>query len=102
MGLPALLKGVLDIFRATNSKRKYFRLIEYLESMGLVRIPMELREIMLRPGLQGANEVSQLVDITTQATDLLIMYVQPNGEGPDVISFREFAEVVCRHDDPLS
>ena len=61
VGFPALLGGVLDIFRATNSKRKYFALLEHLESMGLLRIPMAMREIMFRPGLQGATEASRSI-----------------------------------------
>ncbi len=102
VGLPALLQGLLDIFRATNAKRKYFCLLEHLESMGLLRIPMQMKDIMARSTLQGANDASRLIEITAKAKETLIVYVQPNKDGPDVISFLEFAEVVRRHDDPVS
>ena len=101
-GLPILLGGVLDIFRATNSKRKYFCLLEHLESMGLLRIPMQMKEIMTHLSLQGVTEVSREIEITTQATESIIVYVQPNGNGPDIISFEEFRSVVQKHDDPVS
>jgi len=101
-GFPALLGGVLDIFRATDSKRKYFTLLEHLEFMGLLWIPMEMKEIMSRTSLQGATEASYSIDITTSATDSVIIYVQPNGTGDDIISFEGFRDVVQKHDDPLS
>jgi len=102
VGLPALLEGLLDIFRATNAKRKYFCLLLHLESMGLLRIPMQMKEIMAGATLQGATDVSRQIEITAKTTESLIVYVQPNGNGPDIISFLEFADVVRRHDDPVS
>jgi hypothetical protein len=101
-GFPAMLDGVIEIFRATNSKRKYFSLLELLESMHLLRIPAELKDIMSRPALQGSNEASRAIEVTTAATDCIIMYIQPDGEGTDIISFGEFRSVVQKHDDPVS
>ena len=102
VGLSCLLQGVLDIFRATNSKRKYFCLLEHLEGMDLLRIPSQMREIMVRPGLQGVNEASRQIQITAHASECQIVYVQPNGAEPDIISFQEFASIVCKHDDAIS
>ena len=101
-GFPALLGGVLDIFRATNSKGKYFSLLSLLESMGLLRIPLEMKEIMSDPSLQGVNEASRTIKIETSATNSIIMYIQPNGDGENVISFEDFRAVVRKHDDPVS
>ena len=101
-GFPALLGGVLDIFRATNSKRKYFALLELLESMGLLRIPMEMKDIMSRQKLHGATEASQAVEVTATVTDSIIVYVQPNGNGNGIINFEDFRVVVQEHDDPMS
>jgi hypothetical protein len=101
-GLPALLAGILDIFRATNAKRKYFCLLEQLEEMGLLRIPTEMHALMARPSLHGATEASRAIEITAQAIESLIVYIQPNGAGEGVISFAEFAEIVRRHEDPVS
>lgn len=102
IGLASLLEGLLDIFRATNSKRKYFCLLEHLEDMGLVHIPILMKEIMARSTLQGANGASKQIEIRTTAAKSLIMYIQPTGIGPGIISFHEFAEVVEKHDDSVS
>ena len=101
-GFSALLAGVLDIFRATNSKRKYFALLELLESLGLLRIPTEMKEIMSRSSLVGVIEASRSIEITTSVTDSIIVYVQPNGDGDDIINFDEFRAVVQRHNDTVS
>ena len=101
-GFPALLGGLLDIFRATNSKRKYFALLELLESMGLLRIPTEMKEIMSRSSLVGVTEASRSIEITTSVTDSIIVYVQPNGDGDDIINFSEFRAIVQKHDDAVS
>ena len=102
VGLSRLLEGLLDIFRATNAKRKYFCLLEHLETMGLLRIPAQVKEIMARPNLQGVIEASRHIEIASHANECLIMYVQPDGTQPDVISFEDFATIVRRHDDPIS
>ncbi len=101
-GFPALLSGVFDIFRATESKRKYFALLELMESMELLRIPTDMKDIMSRSSLKGVTEASRFIEITTSVTDCVIVYVQPNGEGQDIINFDEFRTVVQKHDDPVS
>ena len=101
-GFLALLGGVLNLFRATNSKRKYFALLELIESMGLLRIPKEMKDIMSRSSLVGVTEASRGIQITTTVIDSMIVYVQPNGNGDDIINFDEFRAVVKKHDDPVS
>jgi hypothetical protein len=101
-GLSSLLEGLRDIFRATNSKRKYFRLLELLERMGLLRIRTAMRKTMASPSLRGASELSRQIEVTAHVGKPVIVYVQPNGTGPDTISFREFAQTVRRHGDPVS
>jgi hypothetical protein len=102
IGLAGLLEGLLDIFRATNSKRKYFCLLEHLEDMDLMHIPISMKEIMARPTLQGANGASRQIEIRTTAAKSHVVYIQPTGIGPGIISFHEFAEVVQKYDDPVS
>ncbi len=102
VGFAALLGGVLDIFRATNSKRKYFALLEQLELMGLLRLPPEMKEIMAGQDLRGVSEASVAVEVTATVTDCIIVYVQPHGSGDDIINFEEFRTTVLRHDDPVS
>ena len=103
-GLSVLLEGMLDIFRATNAKRKYFCLLDRLERLGLLHIPEVMREIMKRGSLRGVNEASKDVEITCQANESVVVYVQPNGHDgdDDIISFEDFRAVVETHDDPLS
>lgn len=101
-GFAELVTGVLDIFRVTNSKRKYYALLELMELMGLIRIPIEMKGIMSRSSLQGVTEVSYNIEITTSVTDSLIVYVQPNGEGNNIINFEEFSATVIKHGDPVS
>jgi hypothetical protein len=102
MGLTCLLEGLVEIFRATNSKLKYYRFLEHLESMDLLRIPSLMKEIMSKPTYEGANEASKKIEITNAPAKAIILYVLPNGTGPNIISFHQFAEVVKRHDDPIS
>lgn len=102
VGLPALLEGLCAIFRATNAKRKYFAMMLYLERMGLLQMPPDLTEIMAGQSLQGATAASAGIVITAPSTEPRIVYVQPNGDGPDIISFQEFADVVVRHPDAVS
>ncbi len=101
-GLPALVAGVVDIFRTTTAKRKYFYLLEYLEGMGLIRMPAPLRDIMSSRNLRGATETSRHIQITAQAATMLVLYLQPSGSGPDVLSFEEFRVTVEKRDDPIS
>jgi hypothetical protein len=103
VGLTELLAGLLDIFRATQSKRKYFCYLVHLERMGLLEIPGALTELMRRASLRGATAASRAIRVCNPPFEPpVVVYVQPHGEGPDVVSFREFAEVVSSHDDPVS
>lgn len=104
VGFSDLLDGLLNIFTATNAKRKYFYLLTQLESMGLLFIPNSVKEVMSRSSLYGLNAFAQDIKNTAKekVTKILVVYVQPHGESSDIISFRDFAEVVRRHDDPVS
>lgn len=101
-GFRKLLEALLDIFRATNAKRKYFYLLEYLEGMGQLKIPPHMKEIMSRSNLQGVNKASREVTITTKVKRCDIVYIQPNAGTPDIISFDYFRSFVQKYDDPIS
>ena len=102
VGMRPLLEGVLEIFRATKSKRKYFCLLQYLEGMGLLRVPQQMKDAMARPNPRGVKEASRRIEITANVTECLLVYVQPTGMGSDVISFQEFASIVRTHEDLTS
>ena len=101
-GLVRLLEGLLDIFRATTAQRKYFCLLERLAEMDLLDIPVALRQIMKRSNLKGANEASRSIRVTARVTRHRIVYVQPNGSGDDIVSFKDFRAVVEQYGDPVS
>jgi hypothetical protein len=101
-GLERLLEGLLQIFRATESKRKYFRLLRLIEDMGLLRIPESVKRIVARRNLQGINEASRGIEIVCPTTECEIIYLQPEGTGGDVLNFTEFAKTVRSHPDPIS
>ena len=101
-GMADLLGGILDIFRATTAKRKYFCLQELLSELGQLRIPEALRSAFDQPRLAGVDELSHEIEITSQATECDIVYIQPNGCGDDVISFDDMRKVVANRDDPVS
>jgi hypothetical protein len=102
VGFRNLLEGLVEIFEATSAKRKYWCLLEHLEQLEMLRIPEAMREIMARPSLRGVSEASRQVEIQVDPPETLIVYVQPNGERSNVISFHDFAEVVRNHDDEVS
>jgi hypothetical protein len=101
-GLSNLLEGLLKIFRATNAKRKYFYLIDQLASMGLYQIPDSMREIMASESLRGVTEASRTAAITSAVSECAIVYIQPIGSGPDIISFDDMKDTVQKHDDEIS
>jgi hypothetical protein len=96
------LSGLIPLFRKSNKKRKYFCLLKHLADMGLVQIPSSLEESMARRNLYGANAAAQQIKITSVAKECHVVYVQPDGTKPDVLSFQEFRAVVQMYDDPLS
>jgi hypothetical protein len=102
VGIQALLKGIVRIFQATNSKRKYYYLLRMLEDAELIQIPCSFKEIMTRTNLTGINEAAQSIAITSREINTTILYVQPNGDSQNTISFEEFADIVDTFDDKLS
>ena len=102
VGLPALLDGLLAIFRATTAKRKYFHLLDSLSRLGQLDIPAAMYDIASRDSLQGITAASADIKITCPIQRCHTIYVQPNGEAPDIISFDDFQAVVARHGDTVS
>jgi hypothetical protein len=110
-GLKELLKGLLTIFRASDSKPKYYCLLTYMESLGLLHIPEKLKQSMLHPFFKGANEESKFIEITKQSIDNQIVYVIPNTDCLKdksmmddivIITFHDFAKIVRRYNDEIS
>ncbi len=102
VGFTALLDGILKIFKATNSKRKYFYLLDMLAQAGFLSIPAEMYETINKDCLQGINSIAGSVKVLDCPQDAKIVYIQPNGDGPDIISFEEFRGFIEASDDLLS
>jgi len=102
VGFANLLEGVKLIFPTTNKKKKYLSLYKSLESLELLSIPSSLDKIMRSSSHHGINQAISDIQISSNVTEIFIIYVQPNGSGPSVINFYDFANVVKEHDDPLS
>jgi hypothetical protein len=102
VGFKFLLEGVLDIFRATKSKRKYFNLLLHLEGMDLLEIPTNIKEIMSRPNIRGAVEASREIEISSNVLECIIIYIQPISKRDDEISFEDFRSIVLKNDDAVS
>lgn len=101
-GMPKILTGVIDIFKVTNAKRKYFTLLEYLEMTRQIAIPLKLRQIMQADNLIGSTAASNEIQIISEVDELNVIYIQPRKEKNNEISFDEFANVVKRHEDTVS
>lgn len=103
-GFSALTDGLLDIFKVTKAKPKYFHLLSQLESMGMLKIPDQLRAIMSSKSLVGFSSVCSRIEnlAIEKVKKTSIVYVQPHGVGSDIINFEDFASVVRRHQDPVS
>jgi len=71
--------------------------------MGLLEIPSALTQIMTGPSLRGVTAASRGLRVVSSAlAPPEIVYVQPHGDGPGVLGFHLFADVVDRHGDPVS
>lgn len=107
--LQGLLTGILDIFAATRSKRKYYCLLTRLEKMGLLTISQQVKARMKhKRTLRGLGKELAGISITPDAcriAECRVIYILPTKTDKtdlEQISFAEFASVVRRHKDPLS
>lgn len=103
VGLGCLLDGLIDVFEATSAKRKYYHLFVQLERMGLLELPRHFCRIMESTNLRGATETARAIStFGDRCQPPIVRYVQPLAEEEGAISFAEFANIVGRHDDPVS
>jgi hypothetical protein len=109
-GLKRLLEGILDIFRTQERQKyrsKYFCLIEQLASLEQYQIPDELRIIMKRANHTGYRNASRDIEVTSEVSECIVIYIQPNvqpNEEPefDVITFEDFGRTILKNGDALS
>ncbi len=63
VGIKNLIDGILTLFKKTREKRKYYRLLQMIEQLGLIRIPSSVRGIMDRKRLNGINRLLRTQDV---------------------------------------
>ena len=102
VGFVKLIKGLLDIFKATNAKKKYYQLLLELENGSQISIPSKMKEIMQNTSLRGINEAALDITITSTVRESHILYVQPHGAGSSIVNFRDFANVLLNKEDKLA
>ena len=101
-GMNSLLVGLIQIFMATDAKRKYLCLMKELEAMGQLRIPREVLEIAEGSSLRGITIAAKGITAISKAKSVRTIYIQPNEDGPDMVSFDEFADVIEQMNDPIA
>ena len=95
-----MLVGLVDIFKATQSRRKYLYLFDQLRKLGLVDIPNEVREAIL----EGRRARFDQIEITVTNMDSEIIYIQPRqrDDGEIVIDFDFINEYLDKQSDEFS
>lgn len=101
-GMEEILRGLLEIMVATNERGKYYQLLKMVETMGLVKLPKALDEMAESGRWRGIGQVLSDVTINPVVRQCEIVYVQPSSDGPNIIDFEAFADVVATHPDPVS
>jgi len=87
VGLIELLEGIRKIYLATKSKKKYQHLLDRLQNVDLITTD--------NGGIFTINQADYHIEI------VYIMPINPKGL-ENVITFREAAEIIKRHEDDLS
>jgi hypothetical protein len=102
IGLAELIHGLVKIFKATNVKRKYFHLFKMLEDAGVIEIPNELESLVFSKNMRGVNALVNDVKIVAPVGELKVVYLQPTGEGENIINFEEFAGLIEGFGNPVT
>ncbi len=102
IGFSNLIAGIIKIFKATTYKKKYLHLLMHLESLNLISIPAEMNDLLTADNLRGISSLVDQIEITSKVEEVIIIYIQPNGSGEDIISFKDFQYEVKKNDDIVS
>ena len=102
VGLVGLIHGLVKIFRATQIKRKYFHLFKMLEDAGIIELPSELQAKVFSKNMSGVMDIMREIKIIAPIGQMKVVYLQPTGEGENVINFNEFAGLIEGLGDPIT
>lgn len=101
-GMTNLVKGLVEIFQVTNARRKYYHLFKTLEDLGIIELPKQLQDKTYSKNMVGVNKLIKELNVIKDIPGSRIVYIKPSGRGDNVITFREFANIIKRYDDPVS
>jgi hypothetical protein len=101
-GVVKLLAGVIEIFEATNKKRKYYHLLRILDDIGMIEIPEKIHLKFSSQRLRGITAIIPEIKIISPEMRSRIVYVQPISNTEDAISFKEFASLLGEPKDFVS
>ena len=111
------LKGIVEIFKVSNQRRKYYHLLENLEASELLKLPVGMKELMLQSRHNGIKKLADKIEIPKIKSSIEVVFIMPDlDEDNDdekelkgkiegvgrILPFSEFAKTVSKHDDALS
>jgi len=102
IGISKVIQGLVDIFRATNRKRKYFHLLKMLEDIGIIELPSQLQSKVFSKNRVELNILIGKMKIIAPINKCKVVYLQPTGNSDDVITFNEFSRLIQEFDDPIT
>jgi len=103
----SVLKGIMEICKATEAKSKYYRLLKELEYLGLIWNLNELDDLMGEAENKkipsgNYNELINKIEINETSSKKHLFIIQPNGVGGGIITFKDFHAVVTNYKDEIS
>ncbi|MBL0176079.1 MAG: hypothetical protein IPP94_12570 [Ignavibacteria bacterium] len=100
-GVAGLLENLRAVFKTTNAKPRYLRLLEIIEQTGLLHLPPMLRSYVERGDMEQAKLLMTKVNILANP-ETRVISIEPDRSDMDCISCAEFSDVVGRYGDPVS
>lgn len=104
VGFGVMLEGLINIFNATTSKRKYYHLFEKICKTGLAEMPGDLKGCIFSD-TQVSKKISEMIKdikINQKQPNVEIFYIQPKGDTEEVINFDYIADFLRDYDDDFS
>jgi hypothetical protein len=102
-GMPALSRGLLQIFAATEAKSKYVHLLKLADSVGLLTLPKSFHDrVADRSGWRGIGDDLAAVRIDEWPREISIVYLQPHQAEAGEIGFNQLADWLERFEDVFS
>ena len=100
-GMACILSELKEIAMASKSRKKHLHLLSALSEMGLLALPIELKEKILRMETRGSTRLIGEIDVSRSAdAQIEVVFVQPRNYQSDgqrgfrYIYFDEFANSI--------